>query len=524
MTTNSWDAIVIGGGAAGLSAAQMLGRARRRTLVIDEAEPRNRFASHMHGVLGHDGTAPADLIARGRAENALYGIETTSARVTEVREESAGLAVHTGDRRVLMTRSLVLTTGIVDELPDIPGLAARWGRSVLHCPYCHGWEVRDRALGVLPTSPLGVHQAEMVRQWSDRVVVFTGLLGDLDGAVRSRLMASGIRVVDAGIGEVVGDDDSIRAIRLDDGEEVEIDALFTAGTPRPRDGFLVDLDLERAETPWGWFIRTDPAGKTSHPRVWAAGNVVSPTATVPMAMGAGSMAGAAVNGALVAEDFDLAEQNAHRDASTSAPAEFWEERYAGSTRVWSGSPNRALAAIVPDLESGRALDLGCGEGADVIWLAQQGWDATGLDISTTAVARARAAATASGVPADRVRFLAADLSTWTSEESFDLVTASFFQSPVALDRHRILHAAASLVTSGGHLLVVSHAAPPAWSPHRHSHHGPADFPTPAAELRGLELDPDEWTPVIAEVRRRPATAPDGTPAELDDTVVLLQRR
>lgn len=205
------------------------------------------------------------------------------------------------------------------------------------------------------------------------------------------------------------------------------------------------------------------------------------------------------------------------------PVEFWEERYAGSTRVWSGAPNRALVDIVSDLMPGRALDLGCGEGADVVWLAQRGWQATGIDISETAIARARAAA--SGLDLPHARFEAADLATWRPAEPYELVTASFLQSPVALSRTEILRAVTDRIAPGGHLLVIAHAAAPPWSRLRHAHADGhhADFPTPEQEVAALALDASEWTVQIAEVRSRDAVGPDGDEAVLHDSVVLVRR-
>lgn len=208
---------------------------------------------------------------------------------------------------------------------------------------------------------------------------------------------------------------------------------------------------------------------------------------------------------------------------STAPVDFWEERYAGSSRVWSGAPNRTLVEVVSSFEPGRALDLGCGEGADVIWLAQRGWQSTGIDISETAIARARAAASDLGLP--QARFDVADLSTWRPDGPYELVTASFLQSPVALSRPEILRSVADVVAPGGHLLVVAHAAAPPWSRLRHTdsdgHH--ADFPTPDQEVAALALDTSEWTTIIAEVRSRDAVGPAGEHAVLHDSVVLLRR-
>ena len=213
-----------------------------------------------------------------------------------------------------------------------------------------------------------------------------------------------------------------------------------------------------------------------------------------------------------------------RELSPSPTAvDFWEERYAGSSRVGSGAPNRSLVDVVADLTPGRALDLGCGEGADVIWLARHRWQASGVDISETAIARARAAAADLGLP--DARFEAADLSTWRPDGQYDLVTASFLQSPVALSRAEILRAVADRIAPGGHLLVIAHAEAPPWSRLRHAHADGhhADFPTPDDELASLALDPSEWTVRIAEVRSRDAVGPDGDEAVLLDSVVLMGR-
>jgi SAM-dependent methyltransferase len=207
--------------------------------------------------------------------------------------------------------------------------------------------------------------------------------------------------------------------------------------------------------------------------------------------------------------------------SEQNPAEFWEERYSGSDRVWSGRPNRVLVDVASGWEPGRALDLGCGEGADAIWLAERGWRATGIDISSAAIRRATDAAASAGVPSDRIRFIAADLGSWVGQEEYDLVTASFLHSPVELTRSRILRHASTLVAPGGHLLIVSHAAFPPWSKanDEHEHH----FPSPQEELDDLELDPANWSVELCETRAREATGPDGEHATLEDGVVLVRR-
>ena len=317
--TEHFDVIVIGGGAAGLSAALMLGRARRRTLVVDSGLPRNRFAAHMHGVLGHEGIDPAELLIKGREELAAYDVGIRAGRVARLDETGDGVSILLEDGERLTARAAIVATGVTDELPDIPGLAESWGATVLHCPYCHGWEVRERRLGVLTTSPLGMHQAQLIRQWSDDVVVFTAGLGPLEEADEQRLLSRGITLVTSPVTEVLGDGDQVTAVRTADGLTTEVGAIFTAGTLRPHDGFLTHLGLDRTETPVGSFLAVDATGKTSSDRIWAVGNVSNPMANVPISMSAGAMAGSVVNMALVTDDFDRAE------AGPTA-VDFWQDK------------------------------------------------------------------------------------------------------------------------------------------------------------------------------------------------------
>ncbi|MFD4961073.1 FAD-dependent oxidoreductase [Microbacterium sp. NPDC058389] len=506
---NDWDAVIIGGGVAGLSAAQMLGRSLRRTLVIDGGMPRNRFAAHMHGVLGHDGTPPAELLATGRAEARAYGVEFATGTVADVTGQGDRLTVTREDGTVDTARAVVIATGIRDDLPDVPGLSEEWGRTVLHCPYCHGWEVAGRRLAVLATSPASLHQIELVRQLSDDVTVFAAEPFDERSVVR--LAARGVRIVSTAVREATGRDGAL-ALTTADGAEHVVDALFTAGAPVLDLGFVASLGLARADAP-GAPLVADPRGATSHPRVFAAGNAIAPFGNVPLSMGAGAMAGAGVNAMLVAEDFDhaVAERAAQRTAA-------WEERYAAEDRFWSGRVNATMAAVVAGLEPGSALDVGSGEGGDAVWLAEHGWRATGVDVSATAVRRAAALAASRGVDAE---FRVGDGAASVPGE-FDLVLASFLHSwEPDFPRLHLLRDAGGRVAPGGRLLVVSHAAPPPWA-----REVPAHAPvmrTPDEELALLDLDARAWAVEIVEIRRREATAPDGTPAHLDDGVLLLRR-
>lgn len=210
---------------------------------------------------------------------------------------------------------------------------------------------------------------------------------------------------------------------------------------------------------------------------------------------------------------------AHAEPSPDlSPTEYWEQRYSGSERVWSGKVNATMASVVAELSPGTAIDLGCGEGGDVLWLAEQGWTALGLDISATAVRRARDEAAARGL--DGASFEAIDLDAWEPEPaSVDLVTASFFQSNVALDRTAILRRAMTALRPGGRLVSVSHAAPPSWAKDH-----PAKMVSVQEEAEQLVGSSEEWEVELAEERPRAATAPDGSAGEHLDAVLMLRRR
>ena len=307
----TYDVGVVGGGAAGLSAALALSRARRSVLVVDAGEPRNAPAHAVHNYLGREGTSPADLLATGRQEVAGYGGEVVTGTVVSVERDDDGFRVGLADGRTVRARRMLVATGLVDELPDVPGLAERWGRAVLHCPYCHGHEVRDQALGVLGGGALSVHQALLFRQWSADVVLFLHTAADPGPERREELAARGIEVVE---GEVVGLEvtgDRLTGVRLQGGAVVARQALvvaprFTARTQ------LLDLlgvpttDLVVADQLVGTSADADASGATSVSGVWVAGNVADLRAQVVGAAAAGLLAAAGLNADLVAEDTRLA--------------------------------------------------------------------------------------------------------------------------------------------------------------------------------------------------------------------------
>ncbi|MFF9016788.1 NAD(P)/FAD-dependent oxidoreductase [Streptomyces sp. NPDC014870] len=300
-----YDVVVVGGGAAGLSAALILGRSRRRTLVVDAGEPRNAPAAHMHGFLSRDGMSPAEFLEAGRREIAAYGVELTAGRVTAaVREGADGFVVTVDDGRRFRARRLVVTTGLVDELPAIDGIAERWGQEVLHCPYCHGWEVRDRAFGVLAHPVFGAHQALIVSHWSPDVTLFLHTAGPLDEEQAARVAAAGIEVVEGEVAGLAVEGDRFAGVRMADGRVVERDVLFVGTRMTPRDGLLTALGAETRETPLGAFVAVDETGRTSVPGVWAAGNAIGAQEQVINAASGGYRAGVAINMELIAEELD----------------------------------------------------------------------------------------------------------------------------------------------------------------------------------------------------------------------------
>jgi thioredoxin reductase len=299
MDMNTYDVAVIGGGAAGLSAALVLSRARRVVAVIDAGEPRNAPAAHMQGFLSRDGMPPAELLAVGRDEVAAYGGELLRGTVTSIRlGDSGGFEVRYGGEDVLSARRILVTTGLRDELPDIPGVRERWGRDLLHCPYCHGHEVRDLRLGVIGGSPEAVQHALIVRQWSHDVVYF-----DHTGAAtppeRERLIARAIGVVEGPVARLVVEDDRLTGVQLGNGQVVVRDAVFVRPLFVPNVSLLTELGCETDGAGW---VTTDPTGRTSVPGLWVAGNVANPRAQVITAAGEGSAAAIAINNDLVEED------------------------------------------------------------------------------------------------------------------------------------------------------------------------------------------------------------------------------
>ncbi|MFI7385498.1 NAD(P)/FAD-dependent oxidoreductase [Streptomyces sp. NPDC049813] len=338
---DAYDVVVVGGGAAGLAAALILGRSRRSVLVVDAGEPRNAPAAHMHGYPSRDGMAPGAFLAEVRREVAAYGVELVRGRVTAAEParvagddgsagsdlpggpgepgRADGFDVTLADGGRVYARRLVVATGLVDELPDLPGVAERWGKDVIHCPYCHGWEVRDRAIGVLYTAASGSHQAVLFSQQSKDVTLF------LDGADEDEvpdsdwqlLAAAGVSVVSGKLDGLVVAGDALTGVRLADGREFARDVFVVPPRMVPSDSLLTALGARTKETQAGPFVDVDPTGLTSVPGVWAVGNATGPAEQVVNAASAGYRAGATLNAELL--HADLAREVARRRGGVFSP-------------------------------------------------------------------------------------------------------------------------------------------------------------------------------------------------------------
>jgi thioredoxin reductase len=306
--TRTFDVVVVGGGAAGLSAAVTLGRARRTVAVVDAGAPRNAPAEGVHAFLTRDGMAPGERVAAGRAEVERYGGALVDGEVVAARGtgdgDEPGFEVTLADGAVLGARRLIVATGLVDELPDVPGVRELWGGDVVHCPYCHGWEVRDQPIGVLGTGPRSLHGVLLFRQWTDDLVYFRHDAPELTPEEAEQLAALGVRVVTDAVTALETVDGRLTGVKTATGEVVPRRVVAVGTRMVARSAVLAGLGVAAGPDPngMGERVAADETGRTAVPGVWVAGNVTDVSAQVVTAASAGTRAGAFVNLDLVAAD------------------------------------------------------------------------------------------------------------------------------------------------------------------------------------------------------------------------------
>ncbi|MEU8547592.1 bifunctional NAD(P)/FAD-dependent oxidoreductase/class I SAM-dependent methyltransferase [Streptomyces roseoverticillatus] len=511
--TQKFDVAVLGGGAAGLSGALTLGRARRSVVVVDAGSPRNAPSAAVHGFLSRDGISPFELAEIGRAEVERYGGLVLQATAVEARRTDNVFTVTLDDGRSLTARRLLVTTGLTDELPAIPGVAERWGRDVVHCPHCHGWELRDRPVGVIAThTQWAVRQALMFRQLAPEVTFFQHTAPAVSEQETAQLTAWGVDVVNGPVDSLEVADDRITGVRLAGGTVSACSAVVVAPRLVANSALLSGLGITPTANPMGIgeSITADPTGLTEVPGVWVAGNVADLSAQVMSAAAGGAAAATAINGDLVAEDTRL--------ITRLLSGNYWEEQYGSGKRVWSGKPNPQVVATAADLPPGTALDIGSGEGADSVWLAARGWKVTGVDMAQAALDRAARSAAEAGVD---VTWQQADVTTWDpAPAQFDLVSVQFVQltRPAREAMYRRL---AEAVRPGGTLLIVGHH--PADLEVMTLHRPRLPHLMFTAEEAASVLDPSAWD-ITTTAQERPATDSDGQRITLTDAVLRAVRR
>lgn len=303
------DVAILGGGSAGLAAAIALGRSRRSVVVIDAGEPRNAPAEGAHNVLGQEGISPLELLAKGRAEAESYGVQIVPGTATSVTGAIDDFTVEVGGgAHRVHARRVILASGLVDDLPSIPGVAEGWGRSVLHCPFCHGWEVRDQRIAILTRDEVAIHQAVLFSQLSDSVTVYLHDAPDPTDEQWDQLAALNVAVVRPRITRLVMDGDQVRGVEVEGGHVFEADAAVVVPRFNARTEIYESLGGVAEVTPFGRQVPADPRGMTAVPGVWAAGNTSNPMAMVTAAAASGVMAGSGVHGDLAMSDLARAVQ------------------------------------------------------------------------------------------------------------------------------------------------------------------------------------------------------------------------
>lgn len=448
--TRHVDVAIIGGSGAGLAAALQLSRQRRSVIVVDSAEPRNAPAAAMHSYLGHEGRSPAEFLDIARAEVRSYGAEVLTGLVVGVDRDAEGFRVELNGGLVIRARRVVAATGLTDELPDVPGLAEHWGTSVIHCPFCHGYEARDGRIVALVTSPAGLHPLPLLRQLTEQLTVVIHA-GDLaDDPQLAILRDAGVEVIVSPVERILNDEEGrLRALQLADGAEVPVDTILIGTRLHARVEPFSDLGLAASEHPSGVasYVEADAiTGATAVPGLYAAGTLAEPMLQVLPTAAAGTRVGAMVS-------FDLAREDLESAARPLAHAADWESRYSGDLQ-WSGNPNGSIVAEVAALTPGTALDIGAGEGGDALWLAEQGWQVTASDISAHALDRVKAEAQRRSTSVETLQADANAADPFAGAR-YDLVTAAYASIPRTPDARGLANFL-DAVAPGGQLLIVNH--------------------------------------------------------------------
>lgn len=489
-------------------------------IVVDAGEPRNAPAAHMHSFLGREGAAPSTLIRDGRDEVRSYGGEVLPGRAGGVtRTDDGQFRVELAGGDAVVTRRVLAATGLIDELPDIEGLADHWGRDVIHCPFCHGYEVRDQRIVQIVTHRAGLHTTPLLRQLTARLTVVVHEVSDMDEAEVAAVRAAGMRVIAGPVQRIgTGGDGRLAAVELADGERIDADAVAIGPRFRVRAEAFAPLDLKPVPhaSGLGDHLPTDETGQTTVAGVYAAGNVTDPSQQVLQAAAHGSRVGAMIS-------LSLAEEDLRNAARPSGNATDWDHRYSND-RMWSGNPNGSLVNEITGLAPGRALDVGAGEGGDAIWLAEQGWNVTASDISQRALDRVAAEADHRGLT---VGCLLADANGFAPFEDagFDLVSAQYASIPRTRDQ-RAVQNILNAVAPGGTLLVVSHdlelMRAAADNP-EHSRPFDPDAYVRVDDFVAAIADAGDWEIEVHERRARPPGAASAA-HHVEDIVLRARRR
>ncbi|WP_437879444.1 NAD(P)/FAD-dependent oxidoreductase [Pseudomonas sp. LRF_L74] len=293
------DVIIVGGGFAGLSAALPLARARRHVLLIDTARPRNRFAASSHNFLGQEGVAPLEIQRIAAEQLAPYAtFRRMQGEAVAARQEDGGFLVSLADGQAFWAARLILASGVRDELPAIDGLEARWGHTVVHCPYCHGYELRDRPLGVLADQPMAAAKAAMLPDWGE-ATLFTQGLFEPDAEQRALLDARGVRIERTPIEALLGEAPELDGVRLKDGRSLALGGLFVASRVHMTHPLAEQLGCAMEEGANGFYLKVDDWKQTSVPGVFAAGDIATPMHSAILAAAAGNLAAVGAHVSLV---------------------------------------------------------------------------------------------------------------------------------------------------------------------------------------------------------------------------------